>query len=128
MKWIKKRDIYLVVGVLIIAAFVYGGYRIYVSNIPAKAEIYYGSELVKTVMLNTGTDERFTVPEDEDVVFHLYADGSICFEESDCPDHICINSGRLHTVGQSAACLPNKLILKIVPMNEHTKDDVDMIG
>lgn len=118
----------MVVGVLIIAAFVYGGYRIYVSNIPAKAEIYYGSELVKTVMLNTGTDERFTVPEDEDVVFHLYADGSICFEESDCPDHICINSGRLHTVGQSAACLPNKLILKIVPMNEHTKDDVDMIG
>lgn len=128
MKWIKKRDIYVVIGLLVFAAFLYGGYRLYVANIPAKAEIYYESKLVKTVLLNTGKEETFQVAESDHVTFELYADGSIAFKHSDCPDQICVKSGKLHLVGQSAACLPNKLIIKIVPSKQNSKDDVDMIG
>ena len=30
-------------------------------------------------------------------------------------------------VGQSAACLPNGLVLKIVPLNERSEDDLDIV-
>lgn len=127
MKWIRKRDLYFAAWILILAAVLFAGYRIYVKNQPAKAEIYYGSNLIKTVLLNTGKEESFSFPQAEQVVFHLYSDGSLAFETSDCPDKVCIKSGRLRWVGQSAACLPNKMILKIVPM-ERTNEDLDMIG
>ncbi len=128
MKWVNKRDIYVVICVFLVATIMYGGYRLYVANLPAKAEIYYESKLIKTVVLDSGKEETFKVPESDHVTFHLYADGSIAFEHSDCPDQICVKSGKLHLVGQSAACLPNKLIVKIVPANANSKDDVDMIG
>ncbi|MFA9462894.1 MAG: NusG domain II-containing protein [Velocimicrobium sp.] len=127
MKWIKKRDIYVILGVLLFAAILSAGYHIYVAHLPAKAEIYYASKLVKTVVLDTGKDETFTIPESNHVTFHLYADGSIAFEESDCPDQICVKAGKLHLVGQSAACLPNKIIIKIVPSKENAENDVDII-
>ena len=62
------------------------------------------------------------------MVFHLYPDGGICFEKSDCSDKICIHAGKLYTVGQSAACLPNGIIIKIVPAGEHSDNDIDIVA
>ncbi len=77
------------------------------------AEIYYRSELVKTVELNTGMEEKFSIEQEPNVIFHLHGDGSISFAQSDCPDKICIQSGKLHLAGHHAACLPNLLYVKI---------------
>lgn len=127
MKWIRKRDLYVIIALMLIASILYVGYRIYTRNLSAKAEIYYKSQLVKTVLLNTGKEETFQIEESDHVVFHLYADGSISFEESDCPDQICVKTGRIRYVGQSAACLPNNIIIKIVSVKNNTSDDLDMI-
>jgi hypothetical protein len=61
-------------------------------------------------------------------VFHLYEDGSIAFEQSDCPEKICIRAGKLHLPGQFAACLPNGLILKIVALEEDENDADIIVG
>ena len=61
------------------------------------------------------------------MVFHLYKDGSIAFEESDCPDRVCIHAGRLKTAGQFAACLPNGIVMKIVPEKERSEGDADIV-
>ena len=37
----------------------------------------------------------------------------ICFEKADCPDKICVNTGKLYRPGQIAVCLPAKLIIEI---------------
>ena len=102
-------------------------YRASAAEKPAKAEIYFESELVSTVALNMGEDKTFSIPQHEDVVFHLHVDGSIAFEQSDCPDKVCINAGRLSMVGQFAACLPNGIVLKIVPTGGRDSDDPDMV-
>lgn len=39
------------------------------------------------------------------------------FEESDCPDKVCIKTGELSVTGEWAACLPNKTVVKIVGRN-----------
>lgn len=127
MKFIKKKDFIIIAVILLFACAFYFMYNMYFNKTEAKAEIYYESELVMTVMLNENTDRVFRLPQNEHVVFHLYEDGSIRFEESDCPDKVCINTGRLSHIGSSAACLPNKVILKIVPVKDTDSGEVDLI-
>ncbi len=38
---------------------------------------------------------------------------AVYFEHSDCPDKVCVNTGKLSLVGQWAACLPNSTVIKI---------------
>ncbi len=127
MKFFKKTDLIVILILLVISATVYMTYNYLAQNKEAKAEIYLESKLMKTVVLSTGKDSSFTIPGKENVIFHLYEDGSIAFEQSDCPDQICVHSGKLHIVGQSAACLPNGLILKIVPLNGYKNNQNDVV-
>ncbi len=127
MKFIKKKDFIIIAIILLVASIFYFVYNMQADKGAAKAEIYYKSELIMTVMLNEKVDRTFKLPQNEHVVFHLYEDGSIRFEESDCPDKVCVNSGKLKHVGSSTACLPNKVILKIVPVKDTDKNDVDII-
>lgn len=127
MKFARKTDI-IVIAVLVVAAVLgwayFGGVF---GRTGAVAEIYYRSELVETVELTKGRDESFSIPQAPNVVFHLYPDGSIAFIESDCPDKVCVKSGRLHTVGQMAACLPNQVYVKIVGTDSDQNDGPDIV-
>ena len=38
---------------------------------------------------------------------------SAYFVSSDCPDKVCINTGKLSEEGEWAACLPNETVIKI---------------
>lgn len=127
MKFIKKKDFIIIAIILLVACIIYFVYNMQSDKGAAKAEIYYESELIMTVMLNENEDRTFKLPQNEHVVFHLYEDGSIRFEESDCPDKVCVKSGKLKHIGSSAACLPNKIILKIVPVKDTDENDVDII-
>lgn len=127
MKFFRKADI-LIIGILLVFSLIfYVAYSHSVEDRPARAEIYYYSLLVETIDLDMGIDKTFSIPQNQNVIFHLYADGSICFEESDCPDHVCVNTGRLKMIGEYAACLPNGIILKIVPAGERADDDIDLV-
>lgn len=127
MNFTKKKDFIIIAAILLVACILYIVYNLQSDKGAAKAEIYYGSELAMTVMLNENKDNTFKLPQNEHVIFHLYEDGSIGFEESDCPDKVCVNSGKLKHIGSSAACLPNKVILKIVPVKDTDENDVDII-
>jgi len=127
MKFFKKTDVIVIITLLIISATVYMAYNYLAQGEEAKAEIYLGSKLMKTVNLSTEENSTFSISGKENVVFHLYKDGTIAFEESDCPDQICVHSGKLHIVGQSAACLPNELILKIIPQKGYNNNQNDVV-
>lgn len=40
--------------------------------------------------------------------------GAAYIAESDCADKICVRTGRLKKVGDTAVCLPNKLVVTVV--------------
>lgn len=127
MKFMKKTDLVILLIVLVVCAVAWFSYQQMFAGKAAKAEIYYKSQLVETVDLTAGADKRFSISHNKNVVFHVYQDGSICFEESDCPDKICIHAGKLHTIGESAACLPNEIVMKIVAKDKHSADDLDIV-
>lgn len=49
--------------------------------------------------------------------------GSIRFIDADCPDKVCVKSGVLKKPGETAACLPHKLIITI-EKNDKEVDEV----
>ncbi|MBN2557781.1 MAG: NusG domain II-containing protein [Clostridia bacterium] len=120
MRFFKKTDIIIILVIIAASLVVWGAYRHATRKEPPRAEIYHYSQLVKIIDLDKGEDLVFSIAEEPDVVFHLYPDGSICFEESDCPDQICVHTGRISAPGQFAACLPNGITMKIT-----TGDDAD---
>ena len=127
MKFFKRTDILIIIGLIVVSVASWGIYNFVFAGDQVKAEIYYYSDLVKTVDLNSGKDMTFSIPQDKNVVFHLYKDGSIAFVESDCPDKVCIHAGKLKTAGQFAACLPNGVVMKIVPAKARSADDTDLV-
>lgn len=80
---------------------------------------------VRTVQLDR--NQTFTIPERPNVVFAV-KDGAIAFQSSDCPDKVCVHTGFIKAAGQSAACLPNGIILKIVPVGEVGADEADVVA
>lgn len=127
MKFFKRTDIVIIAVILLVSLASWIIYFHLVKDISVKAEIYYYSELVETVELDRGEERTFSIPQNPKVVFHLDEDGGIAFIASDCPDKVCVNTGRIHRVGEYAACLPNGIVLKIVPEGERNEDDADII-
>lgn len=127
MKFFKKTDVIIILVLIVLSTLGFFGYKYFFAKKTAIAEIYYKTELVKVIDLTTATDKTFTVPENKNVVFKTFSDGSICFYKSDCPDKICIHSGKLSIPGQSAACLPNKLFIRIVSKDGYSNDDIDIV-
>lgn len=126
MTFFKKTDLMIIALLLL---FSLGGYALYQSGSSQdglRAEIYFGSELVETIDLEQGIDRIFSVPQDENVIFHQFEDGTIRFEASDCPDQVCVHAGKLKASGDFAACLPNELILKIVRTDGPGKGESDL--
>lgn len=50
--------------------------------------------------------------------------GEIRFLSADCPDGLCVKSGALSKNGDTAACLPNKVVVKI----ENRKTQLDAVA
>ena len=128
MKFAKRADVIIIGAIVVISLAVWGTNLLLSKNEKKHAEIYYQSHLAMTVDLSKGEDRTFSISQNENVVFHLYPDGSICFEHSDCPDKICIRTGRISQPGQIAACLPNEIILKIVGESQSDAPDITVGG
>lgn len=127
MKFFKRTDIIIIAAIVAISALSWGIYHTVSAKDRVAAEIYYESKLIETVDLGTGEDRTFSIPQDKNVVLHLYRDGAIAFVKSDCPDKVCIHAGKLRTTGQFAACLPNGIVIKIVPVDGQSSDDADLV-
>ena len=127
MKFFKRSDIIIIAAIILISAVSWGIYHFIFAEDQVRAEIYYYSELIETVELSSGEDKTFSIPQDKNVIFHQFQDGSIAFVESDCPDKVCIHAGKLKMAGQFAACLPNGIVMKIVPEKERSEDDADLV-
>jgi len=127
MKFFKRTDLIIIAAIVLFSISFWFVYRAALSNTRVKAEIYYNSELMETIVLTPGQERTFSLPQKKNVVFRIDKEGNIQFDKSDCPDQICVRTGKLSFAGQSAACLPNGLILKIVPLTESEDDDLDII-
>lgn len=99
---------FILAAVIILAAVSIWAYpHIKESSFAQYAEIGLSGELLKTVSLKE--DMEFAVGGCEVRV----EGGEIYIAEADCPDRVCVNTGKISRSGQSIICVPNRLSIKI---------------
>ena len=109
----NKRDLILIGGILIVAwiAFVFvqrnqdGGAYVLIRVDGEEVEQYSLSE-EGTYPLNGGTN-----------ILHIEG-GEAWLTEADCPDHLCVQQGKISKTGQVITCLPNKLTVTVYGAEE----------
>lgn len=116
MSWVrnlrlKPGDFVIVALVLVLAAavtipFLAGGSE------ALYAEIYQDEALVKRVLLTEGLHETVTIDGSVQNIIEI-DDRTVRFSESTCPDKVCIRTGTLTRAGQTAVCLPNRVIVRL---------------
>lgn len=126
MKVMKKADLVLIVVVALLAPVLWLLNGHLFTEKGEYAEIYHGSTLVRRIELSATKEGSFSIPGESDVVFQVFNDESIAFIESNCPDKVCIRSGKQKHTGQIAVCLPNEILLKIVS-EENDQKEPDLI-
>lgn len=121
---LRRGDFVVFLAVLALA----GGILFYYASVGTGGEygeIWQNGRLVKRVKLAEGYTETVTV-NGEKVTNVIEINGKrMRFISSDCNDQICVNTGWVSSTGQTAVCLPNRVILKIT--GQQQDDNVDII-
>ncbi|MGI5848760.1 MAG: NusG domain II-containing protein [Christensenellales bacterium] len=73
------------------------------------------------------TEQTTIILEGTDIVI-VAEKRRIRFVESSCHDKTCINTGWLDSVGDIAACLPNRVLIKIVGEESARTGEIDIIA
>lgn len=128
-KLAKKQDIFVILGILLLAVGLWVYAQLQGRGQTLVAEVFYMNEIIDTIELKTGQEESFTYPQNPEVVIRRMADASIRFERSDCPDQICVNAGTVHTHDAFIACVPNGFLISIQAVDDgHNNEEVDIVN
>lgn len=107
-KWIRKGDMMVICVILLIAVLLFVP-RLFQKE-KAVAEIYADGQLKHEIVLDNVTDKMQI---EENGVIILAENGKIRFKNSNCKDKICVNAGWIFSPAQTAACIPNKVVIVI---------------
>ncbi len=119
LKLINKFDLVIIAVSSILAValmFVFNSGK----HVGQYAEVYLANELVVRIDLQTKEERLIKIK--DNLIIKVFNDGSVAVVESDCPDKICLKTGKIKEVGQSIVCVPNRLLIVIVGSS-----DVDVV-
>ena len=105
---IKRKDIILILVVLIVAAIGFGVKFLFAEK---------GGTV--TISVDGKTYGTYSLNENKKVVIK---DGVVHMEDADCPDKLCIKQGQIDSNGQKIVCLPNKTIVEVSSEKESDYD------
>ena len=74
------------------------------------AEVSYNGDVIAEIPLDT--DKTYSIDADLPVTLTV-ENGTIYFENSQCPDHICEGFGHIGNDGEYAICLPARVAVQI---------------
>ena len=56
----------------------------------------------------------------------LRIEGGVAYlTEANCPDHLCVNQGKVDQTGETITCLPNRLTVTVYGAET---DDIELVG
>jgi len=112
----------MILVVLLAAGVALQLYRTTQSSITADSHLetvltVSGTEVWRINLADSTAQQTYKVTVDAGSLTVLAQNGKVCISASDCPDQICVHTGWLSSAGQTAVCLPFKVVLKVVSVN-----------
>ena len=112
-------DLVLIFGIvlfcvsLIVGIFIYG--KVQEKRTPYVRILSDGQVLLYSPLRDFQNETAYFIETNNGKVEVLISSERAVIVNSDCPDQICVKQGELTHVGQGAICLPNKVVVEIVP-------------
>ncbi len=108
---LKRGDLYLMVGCLLAALVCCGLWRLFRRDGAAVVVEQNGREIARYVL----SEDRTERIEGEGGYNTLVIEGGQAWlSEADCPNQLCVKTGKIRYAGQSIVCLPHKLAVRIM--------------
>ena len=120
MKLFKRTDFIIIVAVLLAAAVI--SIPRFLSSDKLTAEIYVDGRLEETIDLSAVEKEYRITPSTEPEVEITVGKGEIYFSHAECKDKLCVKSGKLTSGGETAACLPSRVVISV--KSDKNKTDI----
>lgn len=89
------------------------------------AEIYQDGSLLYTIDLNAVAESYEITVTGENNAYNiiLVEQGQISMKDASCPDKLCVHMGKIHNASLPVTCLPNKVVIRIVPNNNNGNEN-----
>lgn len=127
---IRKADVVLFCVLMLTAALLFAR--------PFLIQARDGDTSSKEVTVRQDGKAAGTWPLDRDRVINLdtdgrhnrivIEDGSVRMAESSCKNQVCVDEGRISSVGQSIICLPNRVVVEITGKSGNEDGGVDAVA
>ena len=122
-KWLKKRDIVLIVSLLIVGIIALVIWHFIYSDDGKYVTIEQRDNLIGIYPLNV--DKEIEIEHRGEVVNKIVIEDGYCYmEEAECPDHLCIKQGKVNKSGQTIVCLPNRVVVTVVDSDSSDYDSI----
>jgi len=122
---LTKADKWLIAVILIVSVAGIGlGFYLFPASGAMEAQVSVNGVLVKTIPLKQGYYDELRIGADKEYDIIEVNNGRIRIREADCPDKLCVRSGWISTAPQQIVCLPNRVIIKIIPTQLPDIDDI----
>lgn len=122
-KWLKKRDIILIISLLLVGIIALVIWHFVYSVDGKYVTIEQRDNLIGIYPLNV--DKEIEIEHRNEVVNKIVIENGYCYmEEAECPDHLCIKQGKVNKSGQTIVCLPNRVVVTVVDSDSSEYDSV----
>ena len=122
-KWLKKRDIILIVSLLVVGIIALVIWHFIYSVDGKYVTIEQRDNLIGIYPLNV--DKEIEIEHRGEVVNKIIIEDGYCYmEEAECPDHLCIKQGKVNKSGQTIVCLPNRVVVTVVDSDSSDYDSI----
>jgi len=109
----KKNDAILIGVIIIISLLGLFVFKILDKSDQVIAVIIQNDQIIERIDLHKVKEPRIISVTGNYHNMIKVENGRIRFEESDCPEQICVNTGWMTKFGDIAVCMPNKAIVTI---------------
>ncbi len=111
MKLFKRTDLIIIFVILLAAAAI--SIPRFLNSDNLTAEVYVDGRLEEIIDLSAVEKEYKIVPNTEPTVEITVGKGEIYFSHAECKDKLCVKSGKLTNGGETAACLPTRVVISV---------------
>lgn len=122
----KRKDIILIVVVLIAIACTFSINNFINTKKGEKIEIYVDNKLYKTYSIND--EDEIKIENEGGYNIVKIHDHGVEITDASCPDKVCIHSGFITKPSESIVCLPNKVHIKITTDDDNYENEEDVIS
>lgn len=114
---LKGADFYLIAALLAITAGLLVWIQFAVKKQGETVVIKVDGAVVKQLALNSNT-ELDIAGYQGGINKIVVSEGSVFMSYADCPDELCVHTGKISKTGETIVCLPHRVVVEIIGAKE----------